>query len=75
MIVSPESLCTGGPPAARYTVMIDPIQRATLFALYQASIVFGIVLLPVALLARRGGVTLPVGRLVERLGRAYENVS
>ena len=53
--------------------MIDLLQRATLLALYQASIAVGIVLLPVALLARRGGVTLPIGRLVERLGRAYEN--
>ena len=53
--------------------MIDPLQRATLFALYQTSIVFGILLLPVALVARRGGVTLPIGRVVERLGRAYEN--
>ena len=53
--------------------MIDPLQRAALLALYQASIAVGILLLPVALLARRAGVTLPVGRLVERLGNAYEN--
>jgi len=53
--------------------MIEPFQRATLFALYQTSVVLGILLLPLALLARRGGVTLPVGRLVARLGRAYEN--
>ena len=55
--------------------MIDLVERATLFVLYQASIVCGIVLLPVALLARRGGVTIPIGRVVERLGRAYENAS
>jgi len=55
--------------------MIDLLQRATLFALYQASIVFGILLLPVALLARRGGVTLPIGRVVERLGRAYRDAA
>ena len=58
---------------AAYTPMIDPLQRAALLALYQVSIAVGIVLLPVALLAHRAGVTLPVGRLVERLGRAYEN--
>lgn len=52
--------------------MIEPLQRATLFALYQTSIVLGIALLPVALLAQRGGVTLPIGRFVDRLGRAYE---
>jgi len=55
--------------------MIDPLQRATLFVLYQTSIVFGILLLPVALVAQRGGVTLPVGRVVERLGRAYRNAA
>ena len=53
--------------------MIDPLQRAALFALYQASIVVGIVLLPVALVASRAGYTLPIGRVVDRLGRAYEN--
>lgn len=46
--------------------------RAVVFALYQFSIVLGITLLPVALVARRAGVPLPVGRLVERLGEAYE---
>lgn len=55
--------------------MMDLLQRATLFALYQASIAVGIALLPVALLARRVGVTLPVGRLVERLRRAYEDAA
>lgn len=53
--------------------MIDPLQRATLFALYQFSIALGIVLLPVAVLARRQGVTLPIHRIVERLGAAYED--
>lgn len=53
--------------------MIESFERATLFALYQLSIALGIVLLPVALLARQGGVNLPVGRLVARLGEAYED--
>jgi len=53
--------------------MIVPFQRATLFALYQMSIILGILLLPVALLAQRGGVNIPIGDLVDRLGRAYEN--
>jgi hypothetical protein len=53
--------------------MIDLFQRATLFALYQASIILGIVLLPVALLARHGGITIPIHRIVDRLGRAYQN--
>lgn len=51
--------------------MIDPIQRLTLFAVYQLSLLLGIVLLPVALVARQGGLTLPVGRLIEWTGRAY----
>ena len=75
MIDAAEGLYVGGVSAARYTLMIDLLQRATLLALYQASIVFGILLLPVALLARRGGVTLPIGRVVERLGRAYRDAA
>jgi len=55
--------------------MIDLFERAALFALYQASIAAGIVLLPLALVARRGGVTIPLDRLIDRLGRAYENAS
>lgn len=51
--------------------MIDPVERATLFALYHLSIALGIVLMPLALLARRAGVTLPVHRVIDRVGRAY----
>lgn len=47
--------------------------RATLFALYQVSIAAGILLMPVALMARQAGVHVPVGRLVETLGDAYES--
>lgn len=47
------------------------VYRAALFALYQLSLLVGVLLLPVALAARRLGVTLPLGRLVERLGDAY----
>ena len=46
--------------------------RALVFTLYQFSIALGIVLLPVALVAERAGVHLPVGRVVDRLGAAYE---
>ena len=52
--------------------MESRLRRMSLFALYQTSIVLGIALLPVALLARRVGVRLPVGRLIDRLGGAYE---
>ena len=52
--------------------MVTRLYRASVFALYQFSIVLGITLLPVALVANRAGLPLPVGRLVERLGEAYE---
>lgn len=51
------------------------LRRTSLFALYQTSIVLGIALLPVALLARRVGVQLPVGELIDRLGTAYETAA
>lgn len=53
--------------------MIDAVQRASLFVLYQLSIAIGILLLPIALLARQGGITLPIHRVVDRLGKAYTN--
>ncbi|MDR5657417.1 hypothetical protein RH831_09515 [Halodesulfurarchaeum sp. HSR-GB] len=51
------------------------IQRVTRFATltaYQSSLAVGIGLMPIALLARKLGVTLPVHRLVERTEAAYE---
>lgn len=54
--------------------MIRPVTRAVLFALYQLSILAGILLLPVALATRRLGLTLPAHRFVERLEAAYERV-
>jgi len=48
------------------------LRRATLFVLYQLSLLAGILLLPVALALRRVGVTLPVHRLVDWLGAAYD---
>ena len=53
--------------------MIEPLYRASAFTVYQATLVFGIAILPLALLARRLGVNLPVGDLVTAAGRAYEN--
>jgi hypothetical protein len=55
--------------------MIAVLNRLALFALYQTTVVLGILLLPVALLARRAGINLPLGRLVGALGEAYENAS
>ena len=51
--------------------MIEPIERAAWLAAYPFTQLVGLVMLPVAVLARRAGLTLPVGRLIERTGRAY----
>ncbi len=48
-------------------------RRLALFALYQTTVALGILLLPVAVLARRAGVNLPVGRLVVTMGEAYDD--
>lgn len=49
------------------------VRRATAFTLHQLTILLGIFTLPLALLARRAGVVLPVGRLVERANEAYDS--
>jgi hypothetical protein len=51
--------------------MATAVYRAGVLALYQLSILLGIALLPFALLARRVGVSLPIGRVLERLDTAY----
>jgi hypothetical protein len=51
------------------------IQRATVLMLYQLSILSGIVLLPVAVAMRRVGVTLPLHRVIDRVGDAYERTA
>jgi hypothetical protein len=48
------------------------LHRTVLFAAYQTVLLLGIVTFPLALAAERAGVSLPVGRLVERLGEAHE---
>lgn len=55
--------------------MTNPAYRGLLLALYQMSILTGILLFPVALLARQAGVRLPVDRLIQHLGAAYEDAS
>jgi len=52
--------------------MLDRVTRFGLLALYQSTLVVGILAMPLALLAARAGVTLPVGRLVEEATEAYE---
>ncbi len=51
------------------------LYRTLLFAAYQTVLLVGIVTFPLALVAERVGLSLPVGRLVERLGEAHERAS
>jgi hypothetical protein len=52
--------------------MSHPLHRGTTFVLYQLTLALGILMMPVALFARQLGVRLPVNRLVEAAGAAYE---
>lgn len=55
--------------------MIARLYRTTLFALYQSSVAIGILLLPIALLAKQAGLTLPLHRLIASLETAYEDAA
>ncbi len=55
--------------------MATSLYRATVFTLYQLSIVLGIALLPVALAANRAGISLPIDKLLIRLDAAYEQAA
>lgn len=52
--------------------MRSTLNRATVFALYQLTLFAGILLMPIALVARKAGVTLPMHRAVSRINDAYE---
>jgi hypothetical protein len=54
--------------------MFEPLSRAGAFAAYQLTLVLGIVLMPLALFARRLGVTIPLGDLVAAMGRTYDRM-
>jgi len=51
--------------------MESQLYRGGVFALYQLSLLLGIVLLPLALVLGKLGVTLPVHKVVLRLEDAY----
>lgn len=51
---------------------MERLTRATLFALYQLTLIAGIALLPLAVVTRKFGVRLPVDRAVTRTKEAYE---
>ncbi|WP_226012953.1 hypothetical protein [Halomicrobium salinisoli] len=54
--------------------MESQLYSGVVFALYQLSVLAGILLLPVALLARRLGLSVPMHRVVRRLEAAHESV-
>jgi hypothetical protein len=53
--------------------MISKLYRTSLLALYQLTVALGILLVPLAMAARRAGLRLPIHRLVRAADRAYEN--
>ncbi|WP_331233191.1 hypothetical protein [Natronorarus salvus] len=55
--------------------MYARLHRKTLFALYQTSLLVGILVLPLAVHLRRFGISLPIHRLIVALGRAYDDAS
>ncbi|MFB6113525.1 MAG: hypothetical protein ABEJ58_05415 [Halodesulfurarchaeum sp.] len=55
----------------RYPTMIDRLTKVALLAAYQSAIVLGIAMLPLALVARQAGITLPLHHLIERTETAY----
>ena len=55
-------------------MIISRVYHATLFALYQLCIVVGITAMPIAIATSRFGYTLPIHRLLLRVGNAYDSV-
>jgi len=52
--------------------MAARLHTAAIFALYQLTLLAGIVLLPVAMVTERFGLRLPIDRAVDGLNEAYE---
>lgn len=51
--------------------MLERLQHVAYLALYETVVALGILLLPVALLARQVGLSLPIHRLVRRVDDRY----
>lgn len=52
--------------------MIHAMHRTAAFALYQLTLALGILLMPVAICARRLGVRFPFQRAIDAANAAYE---
>ena len=61
------------PSLESYLPTMKGAYRATLLALYQITLVIGILMMPIALATQRVGVHLPIDRAVLRLKEAYED--
>lgn len=56
--------------------MIERVSQATLFALYQLTVMIGIVLLPVAMVLQRTvGRSPPIHRFIDTMEGAYESTN
>lgn len=55
--------------------MIGTVSRFAMFAAYQLVVIVGLLLLPIALVTRRFGVTLPIRTLIETTEAAYERTT
>lgn len=52
--------------------MANSVYRTTVFILYQFSLLVGIALLPVGLVAEKIGIPFPLGKMLERIEAVYE---
>ncbi len=55
--------------------MIQRFTKVALLTAYQSTLALGIALMPIALAARKLGITIPVHRLIERMELAYRSVA
>ncbi|MGM0606663.1 MAG: hypothetical protein ACQETB_13460 [Halobacteriota archaeon] len=55
--------------------MIESATRLTMFTLYQLTVALGIVMLPIAVVARHVGVNLPIRNAIEATETAYHNAT
>ena len=55
--------------------MESRLYQLGVFALYQLTLLLGIFMLPLALVARKLGIPIPVHRVVMRLDEAYERAT
>ncbi|WP_203229117.1 hypothetical protein [Halobellus captivus] len=53
--------------------MTTDLHRSAAFLLYQTTLLFGILAMPFALVARQLGLTLPIRSLIESAERTYEH--